>query len=90
VTNISRADKCQIKEYLRIRYEDAEKIPQLCADILEEIKTSIPETITKGRPFRAMWDSYAEDHLKVLVNVHFNIRPTGQVRTEQKAMLGLE
>jgi len=79
VKNISRCPRCQVKENLRIRYEDADKLPACLPDILEEIKKSCPDVITKGRPFRAMWIGYEADHLKVMVDTHFNLKPTGQV-----------
>ena len=82
VKNISRLNMCQVKENLRLRYDDATKIPQCCADILQEIQQSCPDVITDGtRPLRAVWRGYEKDHLVVMVDVHFlNIKPIGTVR----------
>lgn len=79
VKNISRLNMCQVKENLRLRYDDATKIPQCCADILQEIQQSCPDVITDGtRPLRAVWRGYEKDHLVVMVDVHFlNIKPIG-------------
>jgi hypothetical protein len=73
---------CQVKELLRLRYEDAEKIPKCCSDILTAIRKSCDNVITDGtRPFRAVWRGYEKDHLVVMVDVHFlGIKPIGQVR----------
>ena len=79
VTNLSRVKRCQITQQLRFRYEDAEKLDALLPDILEEIKVTCPETITDGtRPFRAHFTDFREDHLRVRINVHFNIPPIGE------------
>lgn len=78
VKNISRVKMCQIKQFLRFRYEDAEKFPQLLLSILEEIKESCPAAITDGsRPFRACWTGYREDYLEVMVDTHYNLKPIG-------------
>jgi small-conductance mechanosensitive channel len=84
VTNVSRCKRCQVKQYLRFRYEDAEKFPVLLPAILQEIKESCPKVITKGRPFRAVWTGYRENYLEVMVDVHFEERPTGQPYWETK------
>lgn len=79
VTNLSRVKKCRIRQTLRFRYEDAEKLDVILPDILEEIKVSCPKVITDGSaPFRAFWTDYKEDHLAITVEAHFNIPPLGQ------------
>lgn len=90
VKNLSRIDKCRYRETLRFHYEDAEKLPQVMEDILEEIKQSIPEAITDGsRPFRAFWTAYREDFLECFVQVHFNIKPIGQPYWENRQKVNL-
>jgi small-conductance mechanosensitive channel len=65
VKNVSRVTMCQVKQFLRFRYEDAEKFDQLLPSILEEIKEACPKAITDGsRPFRAIWTGYREDYLE--------------------------
>lgn len=85
VKNISRVTKCQVKQTLRIRYEDVDKIPQLEEDILAEIKEACPEAITDGsRPFRALWADYKDDHLALMVDTHYEIPPIGQKYWENR------
>jgi ABC-type thiamine transport system ATPase subunit len=79
VKNISRVSMCQVKENLRLRYEDANRVPACCAAILQEIQEACPAVITDGtRPFRAVLRSFEKDHLVVMVDVHFaGIKPIG-------------
>jgi small-conductance mechanosensitive channel len=85
VRNISRTFRCQVKENLRICYKDAHKLRAFLPDVLNEIKASCPEVIADGtRPFRAVWVGYGEDHIKVMVDTHFELRPTGQKYWENK------
>jgi small-conductance mechanosensitive channel len=85
VRNISRTFKCQVKQDLRICYKDAHKLRAFLPDVLEEIKASCPEVISDGtRPFRAVWVGYGEDHIKIMVDTHFDLRPTGQKYWENK------
>jgi hypothetical protein len=67
-----------VKQTLRISYDDAEKIPKLIANIKQEIKSSCPKLITDGsRAFRVHWQNFEDDHLQVVVDCHFTIKPTG-------------
>jgi small-conductance mechanosensitive channel len=85
VRNISRTFRCQVKENLRICYKDAHKLRTFLPDVLLEIKASCPEVIADGtRPFRAVWVGYGEDHIKVMIDTHFELRPTGQKYWENK------
>mmetsp|Transcript_5255 Transcript_5255/g.11626 ORF Transcript_5255/g.11626 Transcript_5255/m.11626 type:complete len:507 (+) Transcript_5255:69-1589(+) len=78
VYNLSRTPRSQVTQTLRISYDDAAKIPLLLTAIKEEIKTSCPKLITDGsRSFRANWRNYEDDHLQVVVDCHFTIKPTG-------------
>lgn len=79
VTNLSRCKKCQVKQVLRIKYEDIDKIESLIEDIKSEIKKSCPTVITdRSRPFRAYLTAFKEDHLQVSVDTHFDLRPMGE------------
>ncbi len=78
VYNLSRTPRSQVKQSLRISYNDADKIPKLLEAIKEEIKEACPKLITDGsRAFRAYWQNYEDDHLAVVVDCHFTIKPTG-------------
>ena len=75
---MSRTPRSQVKQELRVSYDDAAKIPKLLESIKEEIKEDCPKLITDGsRPFRAHWRDYKDDHLQIVVDCHFNIKPTG-------------
>jgi len=78
VYNLSRTPRSHVKQELRISYDDARKIPKLLESIKEEIKRDCPKLIADGsRPFRAHWQNYEDDHLQIVVNCHFTIKPTG-------------
>jgi small-conductance mechanosensitive channel len=78
VSNLSRVRFCQVKQTLRFKYKDADKLPALLESIKEEIRESCPALITDGsRPFRAVWTDYGEDNLQVEVDAHFRIKPVG-------------
>ena len=80
VTNVSRCRKCQIKQVLRIKYEDIDKIETFIQDIKTEIIEACPMVITdRSRPFRAYLTAFKEDHVQVSVDTHFNVRPLGEV-----------
>ena len=75
VYNLSRTPQSQVKQTLRIRYEDASKIPLLLETIKEEI-TNDCDKLIPGR-LRAHWSNFEDDHLQVVVDAHFSIKPTG-------------
>ncbi len=75
VYNLSRTPQSQVKQTLRIRYEDASKIPVLLETIKEEIRNDCDKLIP-GR-LRAHWSNFEDDHLQVVVDAHFSIKPTG-------------
>jgi small-conductance mechanosensitive channel len=79
VTNLSRVDKCRVRQVLRFRYQDADHFDQLLPDILKEIKDSCPKAFTDGSaPFRAYWTDFKENHLAVTVEAHFDLPPMGE------------
>ena len=78
IYNLSRTPRSQVKQELLVSYNDVAKIPQLLDSIKEEIKNDCPKLITYvSRPFRANWRNYEKDHLEVVVDCHFMIKPTG-------------
>lgn len=78
VSNLSRVRFCQVKQLLRFRYKDAEKLPALFDAIKQEIRLTCPALITDGsRPFRAYWTDYNDDYLGVMVDTHFRLKPIG-------------
>jgi len=80
-TNLSRAvPKSQVKQTLRFSYKDVKKMPTLMRAIKEEIRRTCPTLIVDGsRPFRAHWRDFSESWLEVVIDAHFDTRPTGDV-----------
>ena len=68
----------QVKQTLRFRYQDLDKIPDLVNDIREEIAASCPKVITDGsRTFRVKWVDFCDDHVEVLVDCRLRNPPSG-------------
>jgi small-conductance mechanosensitive channel len=85
VCNLSRIQECQVTQILRFPYPDSEKLPQLLQDIKTEIRAHCPAIITDGsRPFRCYWTGYNSDHLEVMVDAHFRIKPVGDAYYENR------
>jgi small-conductance mechanosensitive channel len=85
VSNLSRIHQCQVKQTLRFKYEDAERLPALLEDIKSEIRAKCPAVITDGsRPFRAFWTNFGGNHLEVVVDTHFRIKPVGNAYYENR------
>jgi small-conductance mechanosensitive channel len=80
VSNLSRNERCQVKQTLRFHYEDVHKLSDLMVDMRNEIIAATSEFIvTDGsRPCRVCWTGYTDRFLEVLVDVHFvGIKPVG-------------
>lgn len=78
VSNLSRIQRCQVKQTLRFEYKDIEKLPGMVEDIKEEIRAACPHVIADGsRPFHVHFTSYGPDYCEVRVNAHFDIKPVG-------------
>lgn len=78
IRNLSRVQISSVKQELRFKYSDADKIPKLMEDIKNEIKVACPEVIVDGsRPFRAYWTGYGTLGLEVHVEAHFRIKLLG-------------
>jgi small-conductance mechanosensitive channel len=85
VSNLSRVRFCQVKQMLRFRYKDADKLPALFNAIKEEIRLACPALITDGsRPFRAYWTDYNDEYLGVMVDTHFRLKPIGDEYWENR------
>jgi len=86
VRNISRTKMSQVKQVLWFPIKDAMKMHDVVTAIKEEIRSSCgPELITDGsRPFRVNWRDFKSDHLEVVVDCHFNIKPSGNVYYDNK------
>lgn len=80
ISNVSRANRSQVKQKVRLRYDDIDKIPKLVDGIKEEVKAACPKLVLDGsRPFRVHWRSMADDHVSVVVDTHHDIPPMTQL-----------
>mmetsp|Transcript_18171 Transcript_18171/g.39677 ORF Transcript_18171/g.39677 Transcript_18171/m.39677 type:complete len:149 (-) Transcript_18171:24-470(-) len=68
--------RSQVKEKLRFRYDDIDKIPTLVAAIKKEIKAACPKLVLdNSRPFRVHWRGYDDDNVYIVVDTHHDIPP---------------
>ena len=85
VSNLSRIHQSQVKQTLRFPYRESERLPTLMEDIKTEIRKNCPAVITHGsRPFRCYWANFGPDHLEVVVDAHFRIKPVGDPYWENR------
>ena len=69
----------QVKQNLRFRYQDIDKIPELIDEIRNEISTSCPKVVTDGsRVFRVRWVDFGYDSIEVLVDCRLRNPPQGE------------
>lgn len=84
--NISRVHKSQVKQTLWFGYKDVMKMEDVVREIKEEIRSTCgSDLILDGtRPFRVNWRDFKEDHLEVVVDCHFNMKPVGDKYLENR------
>jgi small-conductance mechanosensitive channel len=74
VSNLSQAQHSQVKQNLRFKYSDLDRMPAVLEEIMAEIRFSCPKLIDDGsKPFFAVLDTYEPDHVQAMVNCHFDI-----------------
>lgn len=85
-SNISRSKKSQVKQTLWFPIKDAMKMHDVVAAIKDEIRSACePDLILDGtRPFRVNWRDIKSDHLEVVVDCHFNLKPSGNAYYDNK------
>lgn len=92
VSNISRMTRSQVKQSLRFKYSDLDRLPKVLEDIKAEIAATCPGLITDGsKAFQALLTQYAADHVQAVINCHFDIKPgSGEhAETKQKVMMAI-
>lgn len=78
LSNKSRITKCRVKQTLRFKHSDMNKIPQFIVDVKRKIKNCCPKLICDGsRPFQVHLRSIEETHLAVILDMHFDVKPDG-------------
>ena len=92
ISNVSRAKRSQVKQKIRLRYDDIDKIPKLVDDLKEEVKAACPKLVLDGsRPFRVHWRSMADDHVAVVLDTHHDIPPMTQAfyNNQERVMIAI-
>lgn len=92
VSNISRLTMSQIKQFIRLKYTDLDRIPKLLEDIKKEIIVACPKVISDGsKAFQAILTAYEPDHIQAVVNCHFPFRPmcAEYAETRQSLLLAI-
>mmetsp|Transcript_34976 Transcript_34976/g.76507 ORF Transcript_34976/g.76507 Transcript_34976/m.76507 type:complete len:449 (+) Transcript_34976:251-1597(+) len=90
VTNLSRSRLSQVKQTLRFKYSDIDKIPQLQKDIRKQVQEDCPLLITDGsRPCRVHWKEFSDDHIEVGVDFRFRIPIIGNAYHDNKEKCNL-
>jgi hypothetical protein len=88
VSNLSRVRFSQVKQILRLRYEDVEKIPALIEQIKKEIQRACPYVVVDGsRPFRVHWTSMNHDHCEITIDTRHHIKPVGDAYYDNRQNL---
>jgi len=92
ISNLSRVTKSRVRQVLRFKYSDLDKLPRLLTEMKSEISTSCPKLISDGsKPFQAVLSSYESDHIAAYVNCHFDIPPATEdfVENRQQVLLAI-
>ena len=75
---MSRVQQSAVKQTLRFKYQDIDKIPAILDAIKEEVKKECPDVIVDGtRPFRAFMTGYHPDHISAQIDFRFRLKPLG-------------
>ena len=76
ISNLSRCPRSRLRQNIRIKYSDIDKLPALLIDIREEIIISCPKVISDGsKSFHTVISSFEADHIQVMILAHFEIPP---------------
>lgn len=85
VSNLDRIPICRVRQVLRFRYADLDRIHVVLKAIRDQIQSSCPKLITDGSyPFRAVLSSYESDHIQATVDCHFRIAHASAESVENK------
>ena len=75
ICNLSRVKQSRVKQMLRFKYSDIDKLPALFDDIKVEVRLSCPKLVIKGKSFHTVIKSFEPDHLSCFASAHFDIPP---------------
>jgi small-conductance mechanosensitive channel len=87
-SNLSRTPRSRLRQYLRFKHSDVDKLPALLEDIKEEMKISCPKLISDGsKSFHAVLTSFEPDHIQGMVLAHFEIQPSTGEFTRNRSVV---
>ena len=92
VSNLSRVTRSRIRQYLRFKHSDLDKLPAVLEEIKQEIKLACPKLVSDGsKSFHAVLTSFETDHVQGMVLAHFDIQPaTGDfIRNRQEVVFAI-
>jgi small-conductance mechanosensitive channel len=78
----SRVNKSKVKQTLRFKYSDMEKMPKILQDIKQEIMSNCSEKML-GEP-SVLLANYEDDHIQVTVSCSFDFPPGSREYDETK------
>mmetsp|Transcript_2511 Transcript_2511/g.3668 ORF Transcript_2511/g.3668 Transcript_2511/m.3668 type:complete len:182 (-) Transcript_2511:110-655(-) len=87
--NLSRTPRSRVKLSLRFQHNEIDRITEICEEIKDEITASCPKIVKDGsRPLRVHWADVEDDHISVVVNTSYEIRPSsGAYWTNREVVL---
>jgi len=85
----SKVSKSKMKQTLRFKYGDLQKVPNLLTDIKKEITAACSEKML-GEP-TVLLTNYESDHIQVSVSCNFDLKPDSSEYSEikQKALFAI-
>jgi small-conductance mechanosensitive channel len=92
ISNLSQSRRSQVKQTLRFKYSDLDKLPSVLEDIKNEIAVSCPKLVLDGsKPFHAVLEKYEPDHVQAAVDCHFDIQPASSeyLENQQEVVLAI-
>jgi small-conductance mechanosensitive channel len=84
ISNLSRIKRSRVKQPLRFKYSDLDKLPDVLKAIKKEIQADCPKLITVGQPFQAVLTQYEPDHIQAVVNCHLKLPRTSESYNRQQ------
>lgn len=76
ISNLSRVKRSRLRQNIRFKHADIDKLPACLADIKDEIKLACPKLVSDGtKSFHVVLTSFEADHIQGMVLAHFDIQP---------------
>jgi small-conductance mechanosensitive channel len=88
ISMFSKVTKSQVKQTLRFKYQDLDKLPTILQDIQQKIKSVCDDKLTSAS---ARLTTYEADHIQVSVSCSFDIKPgtSEYAETREKVLFAI-